>query len=96
MARFETPLRQCLPDEIGHVDGGGTWLHGASDVWIYTSDLTVSLVLIRLKLIELGAPNGTQLQFSIGRQHFHDVLQASGWTTGLVTSTNILGLAFAA
>jgi hypothetical protein len=94
--RFEQPLRDLLPQWLAHVDGGGTWLHGASDVWIFASCVTSALIILRAHLARLDAPNGTQIQYQVHDQYYHDDLCAGRWTTGNVTSQNILGLAVSA
>lgn len=89
---LEAPLAQLLPGPFARIDGGGTWFHGASDVWVYTSSLTIVLPIIRSFLLQAGFPVGTQVQYRRGKLDLHDQLYGGGWKIGCRSLGYALGL----
>jgi len=91
--RFEDPLDDCLAEDgLGHVSGGGSQLGENPDgtrciefcgIDVDVIDLEPALVAMRAELIALGAPLGTQLQYTANGQRLQDELRDEGWTLAL-------------
>jgi hypothetical protein len=95
--RFEDPLDDALTASgLGHVSGGGSQLDdphpdGSSRVEYCGIDVDVvdrvaALALIRAKLVELTAPEGTELHYTVGAERLLDRLEGAAWATGLPRS----------
>jgi hypothetical protein len=73
-AKYEDPLDETLElRDAGVVAGGGTQMRKEGGIeWvgidIYLADLDNALELTRQRLCELGAPNGSVLEYSVGEQ----------------------------
>jgi hypothetical protein len=93
---LERPLANMLPLHIARVDGGGTWLYGATDIWIYTSDIDLTLPTIRCFLLDLPIPDCTQIQYRRGEADFHDLFINGEWQCAIPANGNHLGFSVAA
>ena len=89
--QFEDPLEEALSEAgLGRITGGGSQLDdpypdGRSRVEFCGIDVDVSdrasaLILLRRKLIELAAPDGTELHYTEGKSPLRDSLDRGAWT----------------
>ena len=97
IATLERPIGDLLKtDCLGIVDGGGTWFHGASDVWVYTRNTAQALSVLRPFLAQASVPEATQIQYSVAGINLHDEYCQGRWKTARPALYHKLGLAFAA
>ena len=87
---FEDPLDEVLHSAgIGAVTGGGTALSEAGPdgtrhieycgLDVDVSNLDAALAVLRAELPKLGAPDGTQIEYSRDGNQFKDVLTGGKW-----------------
>lgn len=92
--RFEDPLQEVLQGAgVAHVSGGGSQLDSPhadgsarvafAGIDIDVSDRAQALRLLRQHLVRLGAPEGAELHYTVGRTRCLDRLQNGEWSTGL-------------
>ncbi|MGC4073567.1 MAG: hypothetical protein QM760_13835 [Nibricoccus sp.] len=88
--KYEDPLEQKLSDAgLGHVSGGGSQLgdplsDGSRPIEfcgldVDVSDLAESLALLRAELPRLGAPDGTQIHYTIDDTKLQDTYLQGKW-----------------
>jgi hypothetical protein len=88
--RYEDPIQESLDSRgLGEVSGGGSQLgdeRSDGTRSIEFCGLDVELVnldqgraLLRARLIELGAHQGTELHFTVGNAKLQDELGCDGW-----------------
>jgi len=89
-AKYEDPLESDLAaSALGEVTGGGSQLGeerpdgtheiAFSGIDVDLTDLARGLELLRRRLVELGAPEGTELHYSEGETKLQDELRGEGW-----------------
>lgn len=92
--RFEDPLADALIEaQLGDVTGGGSSMDEPDDdgrprvefcgIDVDTAAPEAARRLIREKLLELGAPSGTEIHFTSGGRQLLDRLAEGVWTEGL-------------
>ena len=88
--RFEDPIQESLDSQaLGEISGGGSQLgEERSDgtlaiefcgLDVELRDLERGRALLRTRLIELGAPEGTELHYTVGDTKLQDELVRDGW-----------------
>jgi hypothetical protein len=88
--KYEDPLEQKLSDGgLGHVSGGGSQLgdplpDGSRPIEfcgldIDATDLVKALALLRAELPSLGAPDGTELHYTVGDTRLQDAYSQGKW-----------------
>jgi hypothetical protein len=91
--RFEDPIDEALSSQsLGSVSGGGSSLSdplpdGSRVVeWcgvdVDVTDLEKALALLRVKLVELKAPDGTEIQYTMAGSRLSDFLRGGKWLVG--------------
>jgi hypothetical protein len=93
---FEEPLAQLLSPRLARVDGGGSWLYGAADVWVFTSSLKRTLPIIREFLASRAVPNSTQIQYKDNGSYYHDQFIDGEWRNSTLSTGNHMGFSLAA
>ncbi|MBW7896479.1 MAG: hypothetical protein H3C27_15325 [Opitutaceae bacterium] len=89
--KYEDPLEEKLSAaSLGHVTGGGSQLgdprpDGSRPIEfcgldIDATDLVRALALLRAELPSLGAPDGTELHYTVGDTRLQDVYSRGQWT----------------
>lgn len=89
-AKYEDPIDAALePRRLGSISGGGAQLGDERPdgtrpiefcgIDIDVTDLEAARELLRALLVELGAPAGTEIHFSIGDEKLQDELREQGW-----------------
>ena len=88
--RYEDPLQASLDaHRLGEVTGGGSQLGDEQPdgtrsiefcgIDVELTDLDRGRALLRAQLLELGAPRGTELHFTVGDVRLQDELGPEGW-----------------
>lgn len=88
--KYEDPLDQKLGDAgLGYVSGGGTQLgsplaDGSRPIEycgldVDVTDLAMALALLRVELPRLGAPDGTELHYTINDTRLRDTYSQGNW-----------------
>lgn len=88
--QFEDAIDEALEAQgAGYVSGGGTLMSEPDDegvskilavgIDIEAQDVEAVRRLLRAMLPQLGAPHGTQIEFTIRAQRLQDRLTAQGW-----------------
>ena len=88
--RYEDPIQESLDSRgLGDVTGGGSQLgderpDGTRPIEFCGLDLELvdldeGRALLRSRLVELGAPEGTELHYTIGDTKLQDELRHDGW-----------------
>jgi len=88
--RYEDPIQESLDSRgLGEVSGGGSQLgdeksDGTRSIEfcgldVELLDLERGRALLRTRLIELGAPQGTELHYTVGDVKLQDELGRDGW-----------------
>ncbi|MGC4089965.1 MAG: hypothetical protein QM756_19170 [Polyangiaceae bacterium] len=89
-ARYEDPLQDSLDSRgLGDITGGGSQLgderpDGTRPIEFCGLDLELidleqGRALLRARLVELGAPEGTELHYTVGDTKLQDELRRDGW-----------------
>ena len=89
--KYEDPLEVKLSATcLGHVSGGGSQLgdprpDGSRPIEfcgldVDATDLAKALVLLRAELPPLGAPDGTELHYTVNDTRLQDVYSQGKWT----------------
>lgn len=92
--KYEDPLAEALTTAgLGDVSGGGSSLSDerpdgtrvveSCGIDVDVTDLDLALELIRERIPALGAPRGTELQYTRRGAKLRDVLEENGWVTSL-------------
>lgn len=92
--RFEDPIDEALSAQgLGSVSGGGSSLSdplpdGSRVVeWcgvdVDVTDLDRALPILREKLLELEAPEGSEIQYTRAGSRLSDLLQSGTWNVGV-------------
>lgn len=89
-SKYEDPIDAVLePRRLGSVSGGGSQLGDERPdgtptiafcgIDIDVTDLEEARSVLRATLVELGAPAGTEIHYSIADEKLQDELRVEGW-----------------
>ena len=92
--KYDDPLLEVLESNgVGEVTGGGSSLGDEQPdgtraiefvgVDVDLNDLDAGLPIVREALVELGAPNGTEVHYTRGDTKLQDVFNGEAWEIGL-------------
>ncbi len=88
--KYEDPLEMKLNEAgLGHVSGGGSQLgdrrpDGSKPIEfcgldVDVTDLAKALAVLRVELPQLGAPDGTELHYTVGEARLQDSFSQGKW-----------------
>jgi len=89
-AKYEDPIDDVLKErDLGEVSGGGSQLGDQRPdgtrpiefcgIDIDARELAETRSRLRAMLVDLGAPSGTEIHFTIGERKLQDLLSPDGW-----------------
>ena len=88
--KYEDPLDECLArSALGEISGGGTQLGDERPdgtrpiefcgIDVDVTDLPKALALLRSELKSLGAPDGTEIHYTVDGVQLQDELRCGDW-----------------